>query len=85
VIEVFVLEKLIGLVIVLAQCAWSGKLFELFRNTTVLAINLAHINTLGVKHVSETGRSFRSVDRPLPYALPVMIATVIVVFVFPLR
>jgi prepilin peptidase CpaA len=78
--EVFIVEAVVGLVIVLVQCAMQGKLLALFRNSTVLAINLVNVSYLGVKHVSETGQQFRSIDRPLPYAVPVLIAVVLVVF-----
>jgi hypothetical protein len=79
---VFVIQAIVGLVIVLIQCTWQGRLFALFRNSAVLAMNLAHIDALGVKHVSDMGRTFRSIDRPLPYAVPVLIATLIVVAVW---
>ena len=79
VIEVFAIEKVVGLFIVLVQCAVQGKLFMLFRNSAVLAINLVHVRQLGLEHVSETGKTFRSIDRPLPYAVPLLLATMIVV------
>jgi prepilin peptidase CpaA len=79
VIQVFIVAAIIGLVIVLVQCAWQGRLLLLFRNSAVLAINLVHIQQVGVKHVSETGNSSRSFDRPLPYAVPVLAATIVVV------
>jgi prepilin peptidase CpaA len=79
VFEVFIIQAIVGLLIVLVQCAMTGKLFALFRNSAVLAMNLAHVDALGVKHVSELGQSFKSVDRPLPYAVPVLVATIIVV------
>jgi prepilin peptidase CpaA len=78
ILAVLVIEKLVGLAIVLVQCAWSGKLKELLRNSAVLAMNLAHVNRLGATHVSQLGQSFRSIDRPLPYAVPVLAATLIV-------
>ena len=78
-VEVFVVAALVGLVIVLVQCAWQGRLVTLFRNSTVLAINMVHIADVGVKHATETGKSCRSVDRPLPYAVPVLIAAAFVV------
>lgn len=77
--KIFVVEAIVGLFIVLIQCAWQGKLFQLFRNSTVLAMNLVHIDQLGVEHASATGKSYRSIDRPLPYAVPVLIATILVV------
>jgi prepilin peptidase CpaA len=79
VLKILIIEKIVGLVIVLVQCAWQGRLLVLFRNSAVLAVNLVNIQQLGAEHVSETGKSCRSVDRPLPYAVPVLIATLVVV------
>jgi prepilin peptidase CpaA len=82
IVQIFIVECIVGLVIVLVQCAWQGKLRMLFRNSAVLAINLAHIDVLGLKHVTDTGTSFKSIDRPLPYAVPVLVATIIVATLF---
>jgi prepilin peptidase CpaA len=79
---VFVLEKVVGLAIVLAQCAAAGRLGELMRNTRVLAVELLNVRHLGAEHVAETGRTFRSIDRPLPYAVPVLVATLLVLYLF---
>jgi prepilin peptidase CpaA len=79
---VFVLEKVVGLAIVLTQCAVSGRLPQLVRNTRVLAVELLNVRHLGADHVAETGRTFRSIDRPLPYAVPVLVATVLVLYLF---
>ena len=81
-IQVLVIEKLVGLVIVLVQCAWQGKLTALFRNSATVAVNLVHLRELGVDHVSGTGQSCRSIDRPLPYAVPVLAGVLIVVTMF---
>ncbi len=78
VFEVFVVAALVGLLIVLLQCAWQGRLRALFRNSAVLTINLVHIGDVGLTHASQTGQSCRSVDRPLPYAVPVLAATLLV-------
>jgi prepilin peptidase CpaA len=75
-LQVFMLASIAGMIIVLVQCAWNGRLRMLFRNSALLAVNLVHTADLGVHHVSETGKSCRSVDRPLPYAVPVLIAVV---------
>lgn len=75
VIAIFLAEKVIGLGIVLVQAAAAGRLRQLFRNSAVLAINLAHVRSLGVEHAEQSGREFRSIDRPLPYAVPTLIAT----------
>jgi len=75
--QVFVLEAVVGLILVLSQAAAQGRLRALFRNSAVLAVNLAHVNDVGLDHVKATGLSSRSVDRPLPYAVPVLIAVVL--------
>jgi prepilin peptidase CpaA len=78
VFAVFVVAAIVGLVIVLIQCTAQGKLFALFRNSAVLTMNLMHVGELGARHVAETGQACRSIDRPLPYAVPVLVATVLV-------
>lgn len=77
VFQVFVIAALVGLVIVLIQSAVQGRLVTLFRNSAVLMINLVHLREVGVDHAAETGRSARSIDRPLPYAVPVMTAVLL--------
>jgi prepilin peptidase CpaA len=81
VLEIFVIEKVIGLAIVLVQAGAAGKLRALFRNSAVLAVNLAHVGSLGVDHARESGQTFRSIDRPLPYAVPTLAATALVLWV----
>ncbi|HEX2971863.1 MAG TPA: A24 family peptidase [Tepidisphaeraceae bacterium] len=73
--NVFLAAAIVGMVIVLAQATWQGRLRTLFRNAVLLLINLIHIQELGAEHAQATGASCRSVDRPLPYAVPVLIAT----------
>ena len=80
-LEIFLAEGVIGMAIVLAQAAVTGRLRVLLRNTAVVAVNLWHLNDLGVRHVSETGKACRSVDRPLPFAVPVLAATLFVLYV----
>jgi prepilin peptidase CpaA len=77
--KIFIVAAIVGLVIVLVQCALTGKLFALFRNSAVLAMSLAHIDQVGMRNTAELGKSCRSIDRPLPYAVPLLIATLIVV------
>lgn len=81
VLQVFLAEAVIGMVIVLAQAAAAGRLRVLVRNTVLVAVNLMHLNELGVDHVRRTGQSCRSVDRPLPYAVPTLAATLFVLYV----
>jgi prepilin peptidase CpaA len=77
---VFLVEAVLGLVIVLAQAVYQGRLRKLLDNSAVLAVNLVHVGDVGVDHVAHTGRSCQSVDRPLPYAVPVMAAAVAVLY-----
>ena len=81
VLAVFAVGAIFGMVIVLAQAAATGRLRVLTRNTAVLAVNLYHLNDVGVDHLERTGKSCRSVDRPLPYAVPVLAATALVLYV----
>src|SRR5271155_152475 len=66
-VEVFCLAAIFGLVIVLAQAISQGRLRILSRNSAVLALNLVHIGDVGLEHTTATGKSSRSVDKPLPY------------------
>jgi prepilin peptidase CpaA len=72
---VFVVQAVIGLVIVLTQAAASGQLRTLFRNAGVLTLNVVHVRQLGLEHTKATGQTCRSVQKPLPYAVPVLLAT----------
>jgi prepilin peptidase CpaA len=72
--QVFLLEAIIGMVIVLIQAAWQGRLTLLLHNSMLLTINLVHLQDVGIDHVTRTGQAARSVDRPLPYAIPVFLA-----------
>ena len=79
VLKVFAIAAIVGAVIVLTQAIAQRRGKVLLRNSAVLAMNLAHVGDVGVDHVRETGRASRSVDRPLPYAVPVLIAMAILI------
>jgi prepilin peptidase CpaA len=74
---VFLIAALVGAVMVLVQAAAQGRMRVLMRNTAMVAVNLAHVQDVGLEHAKATGQSCRSVDRPLPYAVPVLIAMAI--------
>jgi prepilin peptidase CpaA len=78
-VSTFAIAAVVGAVMVLAQALAQGRTRVLFRNTAVLAVNLAHVNDVGLDHAKATGQSCRSVDRPLPYAVPVLIAMSILI------
>jgi prepilin peptidase CpaA len=79
VLEVFLGASVIGLAIVLVQCAAKGRLTILFGNTLALLTNFMMIEELGLDRVTATGQSCRSVDQPLPYAVSVLLAVVLLV------
>ncbi|HEV2292497.1 MAG TPA: A24 family peptidase [Tepidisphaeraceae bacterium] len=74
---IFSAAAIVGMLIVLTQALAQGRLTTLFRNTAVVGVNLMHLRAVGVEHASATGRGCRSVDRPLPYAVPVLVAAVL--------
>jgi hypothetical protein len=66
--------------IVLTQALVQGRLSILFHNTAIVGMNLVHVRDFGLDHVSTTGNECRSVSRPLPYAVPVLLATALVAY-----
>ena len=82
VLLVLVCEKIIGLLIVLAQALWQGRLTALVSNSAVVAVNILHIKDVGVDHVMGTGQGCRSVARPLPFAVPALLAVLFVLAFF---
>ncbi len=79
VVKIFLAAAIVGMVIVLVQSAKQKRLSALFRNSAVLTVNLINIDRIGADAVCETGKACRSVERPLPYAVPVLIAALVVV------
>jgi prepilin peptidase CpaA len=77
VLMVFLVAAIIGMLMVLTQATRQGRLRVLFRNSAAVAINLAHVRDLGVEHAKAAGRSCKSVDEPLPYAVPVLAAVLL--------
>jgi len=80
VLAIFAIEAVVGMVIVLVQASLQGRLTILFRNSAVVGMNLAHLRDFGIDHVATTGNECRSVNKPLPYAVPVLIATALVAY-----
>ena len=44
----------------------------------LIASNFAYASEIGIQNVVETGKSCRSISKPLPFAVPALIATVLV-------
>ena len=78
-LNTFVIAAVVGAVMVVVQALAQRRGKVLLRNTAVLAVNLAHVRDVGLDHAKATGQSCRSVDRPLPYALPVLIAMTVLI------
>ena len=82
VIIVLLLTTVFGGVLSVAQAIQAGKLRALLRNSGLLAANLVHVRTLGADHIEQTGKRFRSIDRPLPYAVPMLAGVVVWLMAF---
>jgi prepilin peptidase CpaA len=78
-VKVFLAAAIVGMIIVLVQSAKQKRLSALFRNTAVLTVNLVNIDVIGADAVCETGKACRSIERPLPYAVPVLVAVILVI------
>jgi len=77
-LAVFTGAAVIGMLIVLAQAAVQGRLRVLTQNSLNIGLSLIHIRQLGAGHAARTGHCSRSVDRPLPYAVPVLAGVLMV-------
>lgn len=77
VLVVLIAATLVGMGIAILQAAQTGKLAMLLRNSAVLAVNLVNARSLGVDHIEQTGKGFRSIDRPLPYAVPLLAGVIV--------
>jgi prepilin peptidase CpaA len=77
-LAVFMAGKVIGMLIVVGQALWQGRLGKLLENSALLTINLVHLREVGVEHAQATGRSCRSIEKPLPCAVPVLLAVLLI-------
>lgn len=73
-LAVYCIAAVVGLVIVIGQAWASGRLGVLLRNSGLIVVNLLHLRQVGVDHARATGQGCRSVSKPLPYAVPVLLA-----------
>ncbi|HEX4124467.1 MAG TPA: A24 family peptidase [Tepidisphaeraceae bacterium] len=73
VLFIFCVAGIAGMIIVLVHAAWDGRLAKLLHNSTLLAINIVHLNQLGMEHVIATGQSTRTLKSYLPWAVSVTI------------
>ena len=79
-LEVFVLATLFAALCAIAQASIDGRLGALLRNTTLIAWAMAGWRQGGLEAVTEHDGSFRSVGKPVPYAVPILLSMLIVLF-----
>ncbi len=76
VFEVFAAAAIFGMIIVVAQSAASGRLGELFRGTAALAARAAATRDLSCP--AELADETTSGRKPLPFAVPALAGTLLV-------
>ena len=83
VLIVLAAAAVVSLVLAVGLSAMRGRLGQLFQSTGVMLISLLNVRRLGAQSVIDTGRraggAGGSIDRPLPNAVSVLVATVCVV------
>lgn len=79
IIVVFVLATLVAMVVAIAQAVAHRRLRPVMRSTAELAVGLAHGAGGGLAAVTDEHGEVRSVDRHLPYAVPIGIAVLALV------
>lgn len=79
-LQVYLVEAVVGLVIVVTQCFFTGRLTQLVKNSTLIVANFANYAQVGRETVVATGKSMQSVDKPLPYAVSTLISVIITVW-----
>jgi prepilin peptidase CpaA len=82
VFHVFLAATVIGMVIVLVQSAAQGRLRALIRNSLLVVLNAANTDSLGAETAAAMSESCQTADRPLPYAIPMLIGTLFVALIY---
>ena len=80
VVLIFMVEAVLGLGIVLTQAAVQRRTGALLRNSVVIAANFASVSEIGLRNAVDASREHQAIRRPLPFAVPVFVATLIVIF-----
>ena len=79
VLIVLAAAAIVSLVLAVGQSIARGRLGALLQSTGLMVISLLNVRRLGAQQVIDTGRSASSIDKPLPNALSMLVATVCVV------
>jgi prepilin peptidase CpaA len=77
VLIIFATAALISMTIALVQAAAQGRLAALFRNATIIATSLAYSGDGGLEQAAETGRACSSPGKRIPYAVSLLLATLL--------
>ncbi|HWB52869.1 MAG TPA: A24 family peptidase [Tepidisphaeraceae bacterium] len=77
-LAIFAGAAIVGMLIVIGQAIYQHRMPALLRNTFVLTVALAQANGACIDNIVEMGNGSTSVRKPLPYAIPVLTATVVV-------
>lgn len=80
VVLIFMVEAILGLGIVLVQASAQKRTGALLRNSVLIAANFAGAAEIGIQNAVETGKSYKAISRPLPFAVPVFFAALIVLW-----
>ena len=71
---VYLAAAVAGMFLVLLQCTIQGRLLQLLNRTALVALNLRHVRLVGAGNAAYSLTSSRTVEKPLPYAVPIVIA-----------
>ncbi len=77
---VLLAAALVGMCLVLAQCVIQGRLMRLLGRTVLVALSLRHVRLVGAEAAAYSLTHERAVDKPLPYATPVLGAVFLVLW-----
>jgi prepilin peptidase CpaA len=75
-LELFCAAAVIAMVMTVAQALAQRRGRALCRSTAGVAISLVHVRQLGASHAADVAKTGGAVARPLPYAVPVLLAAV---------
>lgn len=76
-IELLVVVAIVAMLAAIVQMIAQRRAKAVLSSTAVVALSLMHARELGATHAAETARTGHGVDRPLPYAVPVLVGLVI--------
>ncbi|MGA2496656.1 MAG: A24 family peptidase [Tepidisphaeraceae bacterium] len=77
VLLVYLVAAVAGMLLVLLQCTMQGRLPQLLERTALVALNLRHVRLVGAGNTAYALSSSRTIEKPLPYAVPILIAVAV--------